>query len=675
MADPVVAQLDKTILQYALAPADRFVYSLYFKALTVQPIEANPGAADRIEVLKQLLSSELGYLFFDRTRIRPKTFVIGEHVFTLSLAPGEEVVLEQKTFSQRQTTLEDQTEQEQQVDLELASTLSTELTVGVERQQNRSEQSGFSAGGSLGGNLEGVEVKADASYSQNVSEANTTSRTRSLKDASTATSKVASKYRSLHKTTFKVATEDRFESSSRRVLRNPNRYTPIDLHYFKVMRQFDITQERYAARVCWAPAVENPAGDLLLRIAIEQRARIDAAVAKVQIPPRPVEPPLPHKDPKTAQSEVTDADKWGFTGDMSADYDVPIDIPDGYVWDGDTDQVARLTEVWGRKIPSEMGWHIVGTPTVRGDQLIVKIHVGAGSWIAGPKIYMQAKARFVPPPPADDPEYQKKYDAWQAALAQWEADKEQRLDGPRRQAEIDADAWRADLLATFNPVLELMGQIAKKRGLVGELSNEAWEVDFWGQIFDWERAGLALYPGWWSNRPPRDDLRQPDDFLNASWAKLYLPIKPGFERLGLRWIVGKVQGEPLDAPTEQRFQAIIDDLRAYREVSFGDESEIKLGGQSGLDLQQKFLTLGRWAELLPTDGTHIEVVQSMTSAADDLTKADLDDLRRVRTAQAAGEEQDVELKKRAVTQVGATGKPFNVDVVIATEGAPDTNGR
>src|SRR4051812_35888437 len=98
MQDPIVGQLDKAILQYATGAADRFVYSRYFKALTLATIPEGDDAGNRIDVLQQLLSSELGYLFFDRTRIRPQRFMIGEHVFALSHAPGEEVVLEQKTF-------------------------------------------------------------------------------------------------------------------------------------------------------------------------------------------------------------------------------------------------------------------------------------------------------------------------------------------------------------------------------------------------------------------------------------------------------------------------------------------------------------------------------------------------------------------------------------------------
>ncbi len=92
-----------------------------------------------VELIAGLLKSTIGYGFLDRTRITPVGFEVGEHVYALGLTPGEEVVIEQKTFTKRQATFEDQTEQEQQLDIELSSTYSTEIQEGFDRQKSLSD--------------------------------------------------------------------------------------------------------------------------------------------------------------------------------------------------------------------------------------------------------------------------------------------------------------------------------------------------------------------------------------------------------------------------------------------------------------------------------------------------------------------------------------------------------
>src|SRR5439155_15786379 len=97
-----------------------------------------------VEFVQGLIRPDVGYAFLDRTRITPIGFALGEHVYALSLAPGEEAVMEQKTYTKRQLTFEEQTEQEKQYDLELASTYTTELQEGLERQRSLTDTSGLS---------------------------------------------------------------------------------------------------------------------------------------------------------------------------------------------------------------------------------------------------------------------------------------------------------------------------------------------------------------------------------------------------------------------------------------------------------------------------------------------------------------------------------------------------
>ena len=214
------------------------------------------------DLIAGLLQSDIGVVFLDRTRIRPVGLAASEPTFSLSLSPGETVVLEQKTFTKRELTFEEQNEQEKQFDLELASTYSTELQEGFERQRALTDSWGLNVSqntqyASPQGPWGQINAAHTISFTKNVTDASDETARRSVKDNQTASSKVASRYRTQHKTTFKVASEQSFEASSRRTIQNPNRTTPITLIFFKMLQRLEMTQERYGVRLCWAPSVKK----------------------------------------------------------------------------------------------------------------------------------------------------------------------------------------------------------------------------------------------------------------------------------------------------------------------------------------------------------------------------------------------------------------------------------
>lgn len=290
------------------------------------------------------LRSDVGYLFLDRTRIRPKGFAIGEHVYTLSLAPGEEIVLEQKTFTKRQMTLEEQTETERQFDLELSSTLSTELQEGMERQKNVSDSAGLSL--SHTGQYSSpqfywgqINASHTIAFTRNTSEASQETARRSLKDSQTTSSKVAAKYRTLHKTTFKISTEEGFESTSKRVIKNPNKYTPIKLHYFKILRVLGMFQERYGIRLCWTPSVKDPAFSFFEQLRKGKEQIIQQALAGLRNKPQEPQPPTPPNQPPEEKtwswSPEIEADKWSGIGivAMRAEYQLVVPVDSNHYWE------------------------------------------------------------------------------------------------------------------------------------------------------------------------------------------------------------------------------------------------------------------------------------------------------------------------------------------------------
>jgi hypothetical protein len=156
-------------------------------------------------------------------------------------------------------------------------------------------------------------------------------------------------------------------------------------------------------------------------------------------------------------------------------------------------------------------------------------------------------------------------------------------------------------------------------------------VEFFHRVFEWEAASYALYPGWWKiDGLPRPDLPA-THFLNAAWARLFLTVRPGFERLALRWIVGGAIETELDPDVEDALNEILDEMTEYRVDNFGDPLEAPVADADGL-LIDSAVDMMRWRAEMPTDGTHAEVVQGVTTGADDATAREIDDAARLRDA-------------------------------------------
>jgi hypothetical protein len=68
---------------------------------------------------------------------------------------------------------------------------------------------------------------------------------------------------------------------------------------------------------------------------------------------------------------------------------------------------------------------------------------------------------------------------------------------------------------------------------------------------------------------------------------------------------------------------------------------------------------------LPTDGTHVEVVQSATSAADPFSVDEVTALRELQAATVDSTLQDIELKKKAASGMK---KEVTADIRINVDG-------
>ena len=68
---------------------------------------------------------------------------------------------------------------------------------------------------------------------------------------------------------------------------------------------------------------------------------------------------------------------------------------------------------------------------------------------------------------------------------------------------------------------------------------------------------------------------------------------------------------------------------------------------------------------MPTDGTHLEVVQSATAAADQYSRDEVEAVRLLQKATTDSALQDIELKKKAL---GGMKKEVDTGITITVEG-------
>jgi hypothetical protein len=198
--------------------------------------------------------------------------------------------------------------------------------------------------------------------------------------------------------------------------------------------------------------------------------------------------------------------------------------------------------------------------------------------------------------------------------------------------------------------------------------------------FEWSDAVIEYLP-WWmtpAGRERREALRQRllslpgdvrsdiviDDTLVASAARVYLPIRPGHELDVARLLATGTDTEKsaVDDCVEryvdwrdEEYAPLEYPLPTYEQVTAIDPA---LGTPAGTPdwlhdwerPRRRFTVMDEWAELLPTDGVHIEPALSACGSADSLRTsalvADLAAADAVRDAQRARAELDRELVQR-----------------------------
>ncbi len=646
---------------------------------THMPPKGNPGTTgtgtvlDRPpeQVLLDLARSEIGLLFLDRTRLRPAGFVVGEHLHTMGLAPGEEVVLEQRSFVQRDTLNEAASETEGSTEGETASSTTIDHAEVIAGSITRTRTDGFSAGGTVGFEY-GVKAAVNGGVSESTTDADNDTRTDSVKEVAARTTKNVAKMRDLHKTVFRVSESDRFERAARRTIRNPNQFTPIDLHFYKVLQRIRFSHERYGVRLCWTPFVRDPAGDFYAAETAMKEKLLKAArdsVPAVVLPPQPNVGEVPGARLVGLDPPMTELTQWGgWPGsDMSADYTLPINVPSGMKWDGDIQTLQGSLRSTLTGAPRGFGVQTVGDPwevvNSAGDRTIFQIiHCGAGWRLAGSsQIWVSLSARVIPDTSSLSQAQASATAAWEAQCATLIAQRAAKVADAEAVALAEFEAWRIAHRASLNPAQELMRRFINAM-FPADARDEIAELDVWEQVFDWELAAARTYSGTWNGDGSlRDPARPAGDFVNASWARLFLPVRTGYEDIALRWIFLRSQQGTGPAGIEGLVRKVLKELTDWRSTHLGGPQEVELvpGGGSCPEVVQKHVCLGTWAEDVPTDGVHTEVTLAGTTAADLFTEAvALGEKDRTAAASAAL------LAQSKVSEAVAGGDLATMDVAV-----------
>lgn len=564
-------------------PADRIIpHTTYIRLASTKYRLIPEPASDSDKATLNDKMSHLGYLFLQQTRLRPFGSVIGEPVFTLSLAPQETVVLTQKSWTKRKQSLEELAAYELEHSFERASALSSELSENLEHELENSSK--FSLNASVSGSygFAGFGIQASLGTSYDTSTAEKSSQAHTVKQSQQRTEKASSKARSEHKTTFKVESETGSESSSRRTLRNLNTAHSLMLSYYKVFQRYQVIEERIDVRLCWAPCVKAPGQEILNRLKNDLN-RAASALSETEDPdwvPKGY-PPRPGPELITTKNEtitftvpVPSADTVGYSFVIPPEYEyASVDV-----------RVVTSTGVIFTK-PIAVG----PAPGTQGPipQTITVIVQGVGP--ASVTVYAVITCN----PTA-------------ARLARWRND----VQGPREQEikrrrdEYDTakkildDAMKGNTVVSFDPLTELMRRILQTE-IGKDLRDDCHEVVQWHEIFDWEGMSYRLYPAWWDDG--NKTVSERVNFLNTSWAQLYIPVTRGCEQVATQLLLG-----PLAKYSDAK--QLYEEITKFRAANFADGAVIEMG---------------RWFELMPTDGTYVEPVLGKCDGCDDILKEDI----------------------------------------------------
>lgn len=602
----------------------------------------------------------VGILFDDRVRFQPAGLVLGEEAATLSLAPGEEVQVRQTVETKRRATVEDVKDRETERQFTMSSTWSTDITASMQESDTRGTTStiGSDLGGNLGGALP-IPINVGGSASFNVNTANSTSADTSRTDHLEATTTASARLREQHKLRVEVTTEDASSLASTRTIRNANPLRGVTYVFFKVYRKERVSLERYGARLCLSLDVNNPSRDT--RVAFVEGLR-------------KLDPNNPENYRTRAPKVVTAKWKIRLDGNAATSSGVTSSGEDtDFPHTRETFTIGPTKLKAASKIDDTLAldpaFMLTELPTVKITQFQDKGGVMRYGTAAFEECGGAMEMATPPQIQSLDPDIQ-----LATVVTSWGDGQDDGHGIYHIDAEItsrwgptDTDALAyAEAIAqereTLHTQLSMERLLALRDVAVAQyegtvlsravehyFNNIALLTDV-ADIFDVSDIFIRSTPHWATNagraryRKLRYEIEKlpilisADDLLPvelaSSKATIFLPVREGREADALRLLkqFPPDQIGPIDTMLTQ-FRAANFPEQVRQPVTYDQVTgplpppASPLGANAwASEWEQparRFLVLGQWSELLPTDGVHLEMLASDTLAADEARRAAL----------------------------------------------------
>ncbi|MFF4879504.1 hypothetical protein [Micromonospora sp. NPDC000668] len=196
-----------------------------------------------------LVPYELYVMLRYRQDWTPCGYGIGELLYTTSLMPDEELVLEVKTWetSRVQQDSEDATDQRNVSDIKSTASSASEAATEDQTKTHESVDAKASYSGF------GFSASAEVSWSEDVTELQKNIEKRAQERAQQTTNE----YRSSHKVRIATSRDSGSESKTTRRIKNINQAHTLNVNYYEVLREFDVEITPYEATLTVLGAEPN----------------------------------------------------------------------------------------------------------------------------------------------------------------------------------------------------------------------------------------------------------------------------------------------------------------------------------------------------------------------------------------------------------------------------------
>ena len=213
------------------------------------------------------LMEPIGFLHLERLEFSPVSIEKGELLYSLPLAPGEEVNIAHKEWSKTTrelenivtSSLEEYDEQGVVEKNELAESVNTQdqYTSALNTQVTASGNYGNPVTGSFGGT---------ASLGYNTSQSATRSEQTTRNQSSSITRRASTRAKKEHKISFKVVSVAGSEDQIVRKIKNPYKEDAARILYWQLLRKWKVDLHRYGVRLTYDIPIPEPGLDILQKL-------------------------------------------------------------------------------------------------------------------------------------------------------------------------------------------------------------------------------------------------------------------------------------------------------------------------------------------------------------------------------------------------------------------------